>query len=165
VWQSCTLVERGEMLTLQHITINTKDIDKSMEFYEEVFSFIKTERPCFPFPGAWYWIEPKKTMLHIQHTDRSTPGHFPVDHIALDATEPGENVVDEYERWAAFLTRFYILNKWSLNVEFHSFAPSKRSLDVELHSFYPEKFLQIFITDPINSVKWELNFPIEKLQR
>lgn len=139
------------MLTLQHITINTKDIDKSMEFYEEVFSFIKAERPDFPFLGAWYWIEPEKTMLHLQHTHLPVWGaagtsHFPVHHIALDATEPGENAVDEYERWSAFLTSFNILNKWSLDVEFHSFDP--------------KKFLQIFILDPINFVRWELNFPV-----
>jgi len=139
------------MLTLQHITINTKDIDKSMKFYEEVFGFAKAERPDFPFPGAWYWIEPEKTMLHLQHTHLPVWGaagtsHFPVHHIALDATEPGENVVDEYERWSAFLTSFNILNNWSLDVEFHSFDP--------------KKFLQIFILDPINFVRWELNFPV-----
>ena len=139
------------MLTLQHITINTKDIDKSMTFYEEVFGFTKAERPDFPFLGAWYWIEPEKTMLHLQHTHLPVWGaagtsHFPVHHIALDATEPGENVVDEYERWSAFLTSFNILNKWSLDVEFHSFDP--------------KKFLQIFILDPINFVRWELNFPV-----
>jgi len=139
------------MLTLQHITINTKDIDKSMKFYEEVFGFAKAERPDFPFPGAWYWIEPEKTMLHLQHTHLPVWGaagtsHFPVHHIALDATEPGENVVDEYERWSAFLTSFNILNKWSLDVEFHSFDP--------------KKFLQIFVLDPINFVRWELNFPV-----
>ena len=139
------------MLTLQHITINTKDIDKSMKFYEEVFGFAKAERPDFPFPGAWYWIEPEKTMLHLQHTHLPVWGaagtsHFPVHHIALDATEPGENAVDEYERWSAFLTSFNILNNWSLDVEFHSFDP--------------KKFLQIFILDPINFVRWELNFPV-----
>ena len=90
-------------------------------------------------------------MLHLQHTHLPVWGaagtsHFPVHHIALDATEPGENAVDEYERWSAFLTSFNILNKWSLDVEFHSFDP--------------KKFLQIFILDPINFVRWELNFPV-----
>ena len=44
------------MLTLQHVTIDTKDVDKSTIFYEEVFGFMKAERPDFPFPGAWFWI-------------------------------------------------------------------------------------------------------------
>ena len=85
------------MLTLQHVTINTKDLEKSMEFYEEVFNFIRVERPDFPFPGAWYWIEPEVTMLHLQYKKMMPafaeiwPWSPQVDHIALDASEPRGN--------------------------------------------------------------------------
>jgi catechol 2,3-dioxygenase-like lactoylglutathione lyase family enzyme len=138
------------MLTLQHVTINTKDVDKSTAFYEEVFGFKKTERPNFPFPGAWLWIEPERTMLHLQNTDLLTGSRYsPVDHIALDASYPGKDIILEYERWCDFLMS--IRYEWDLDYMFKSFDPTE--------------FLQIFITDPINSVKWELNFPIEKLQR
>lgn len=138
------------MLTLQHVTINTKDVDKSTTFYEEVFGFKKTERPNFPFPGAWLWIEPERTMLHLQNTDLLTGSRYsPVDHIALDASYPGKDIILEYERWCDFLMS--IRYEWDLDYMFKSFDPTE--------------FLQIFITDPINSVKWELNFPIKKLQR
>ena len=138
------------MLTLQHVTINTKDVDKSTTFYEEVFGFKKTERPNFPFPGAWLWIEPERTMLHLQNTDLLTGSRYSsVDHIALDASYPGKDIILEYERWCDFLMS--IRYEWDLDYMFKSFDPTE--------------FLQIFITDPINSVKWELNFPIEKLQR
>lgn len=138
------------MLTLQHVTINTKDVDKSTTFYEEVFGFKKTERPNFPFPGAWLWIEPERTMLHLQNTDLLTGSRYSsVDHIALDASYPGKDIILEYERWCDFLMS--IRYEWDLDYMFKSFDPTE--------------FLQIFITDPINSVKWELNFPIKKLQR
>ena len=132
------------MLTMQHVTINTRDPEKSMRFYEEVFSFIKAKRPDFPFPGAWYWIEPEVTMLHLQYKD-IWPWSPQVDHIALDASEPGETIVDEHKRWSEFLTSDEILSKWALKVRFHTFNPQMAE--------------QIFITDPINHVMWELNFP------
>ena len=138
------------MLTLQHVTINTKNVDKSTTFYEEVFGFKKTERPNFPFPGAWLWIEPERTMLHLQNTDLLTGSRYSsVDHIALDASYPGKDIILEYERWCDFLMS--IRYEWDLDYMFKSFDPTE--------------FLQIFITDPINSVKWELNFPIKKLQK
>jgi catechol 2,3-dioxygenase-like lactoylglutathione lyase family enzyme len=137
------------MLTLQHVTINTKDLEKSMEFYEEVFSFIRAERPDFSFAGAWYWIEPEVTMLHLQHKNLYTlepyAGFSKVDHIALDASEPGETIADEHKRWSEFLASDEILSKWSLKVRFHTFNLQMAE--------------QIFITDPINHVVWELNFP------
>ena len=141
------------MLTLQHITINTKDIDKSMEFYEEVFGFIKAERPDFPFLGAWYWIEPEKTMLHLQHTHLPVWGaagtshfnaQFPVDHIALEVSYPEKNIRFEYQRLCDFLRS----------------ARAEWDLDIKFHSFDDKKFLQIFVLDPINFVRWELNFPV-----
>ena len=138
------------MLTLQHVTINTKDLDKSMEFYEEVFPFTKTERPDFPFKGAWYWIEPERTMLHLQENTFQLvdlSGANSIDHIALDANEPYQNTLTEHDRWADFLTSEEIQDKWQLDVKFHSFDRTK--------------FLQIFIVDPINLVRWELNFPVK----
>ena len=108
------------------------------------------KRLNFPFPGAWLWIEPERTMLHLQNTDLLTGSRYSsVDHIALDASYPGKDIILEYERWCDFLMS--IRYEWDLDYMFKSFDPTE--------------FLQIFITDPINSVKWELNFPIKKLQR
>jgi len=144
------------MLTLQHITINTKDIDKSMTFYEEVFGFTKAERPDFPFLGAWYWIEPEKTMLHLQHTHLPVWGaagtsHFPVHHIALEVSYPEKNIRYEYQRWCDFLR--------SARAEWDMYEHA--DLDIKFHSFDDKKFLQIFVLDPINFVRWELNFPVQ----
>ena len=148
--------KEGTMLTLQHVTINTKNLERSMEFYEEVFGFTRAERPNFDFDGAWYWIEEGKTALHLQ----INPQHYntnvsfaPVDHIALDASNPtanttNEQIIKEYERWKSIITGYDVQTKWLM--------------DFELRSFDPKKFLQIFLTEPLNNVRWELNFPMKK---
>ena len=69
--------KEGTMLTLQHVTINTKNLERSMEFYEEVFGFTRAERPNFDFDGAWYWIEEGKTALHLQINPNTTIQMFP----------------------------------------------------------------------------------------
>ena len=149
------------MLTLQHVTINTKNLERSMEFYEEVFGFSRAERPNFDFDGAWYWIEEGKTALHLQVvpryyvsvTAREMMIEEAIDHIALDASNLTANttnaqITKEYERWKTIITGHDVQTKWLM--------------DFELRSFDPKKFLQIFLTEPLNNVKWELNFPMKK---
>ena len=138
-------------MILQHVTLNTSNVKDSIQFYKDVFGFVETSRPDFPFEGAWLWIEPHKTMLHLQNCWGDYGGLIgvnPVDHIALDARREGEDTVEEYDRWSVFLIDSKLKKKWNHEVQFHSFDP--------------KEFLQIFITDPLNDVRWELNFPIIK---
>ena len=141
--------DRGFEMILQHVTLNTLRLEKSIQFYKDVFGFVETDRPDFPLAGAWLWIEPRKTMLHLQNRmpDRAEEliDVNPVDHIALDARREGEDTIEEYRRWRLFLLDNKLNLKWRHHTEFRSHDP--------------EKALQIFVTDPLKDVRWELNFP------
>lgn len=49
--------------TLHHVSLPTKDLERSRRFYREVLGLEEIERPAFPFPGAWFRVGDRE--LHL----------------------------------------------------------------------------------------------------
>jgi len=56
--------------TIHHISLPVADLERAKKFYEEVLELKETERPNFPFAGAWYQMGDRQ--LHLIVHDRST---------------------------------------------------------------------------------------------
>ena len=60
--------------SLDHFTINTADLGRSIRFYEEVVGLRNGERPPFAFPGAWLYCG-EKPVVHLiggEHDEHGT---------------------------------------------------------------------------------------------
>ena len=69
---------------IDHININTIDLDGMIQFYEEVLGLTNGDRPPFDVPGAWLYVG-ENPVVHLvgvaQH--QHTTGN--IDHYALKA--------------------------------------------------------------------------------
>ena len=50
--------------TLDHVNIETEDVDRSAEFYERVLGMERGRRPPFDRPGHWMYVD-GKPIIHI----------------------------------------------------------------------------------------------------
>ena len=78
------------VVDIHHVAIKTRDVDKTVRFYNEVLGTHSVHRPDFGFPGAW--LQMGSTMFHLyggkaaESRDGSVAtGGAAVDHIALTA--------------------------------------------------------------------------------
>jgi len=70
---------------IEHITILTAELDRTVAFYRELLGLEPGWRPAFPFPGAWLYCN-GRAVLHIV-AGRAVP-HAPagvIDHVAFSA--------------------------------------------------------------------------------
>jgi len=70
---------------MNHFTVLTDDVAKTVRFYGEVLGLVPGERPNLDFPGAWLYAE-GRAILHIvggRSHDALKPGV--IDHIAFSA--------------------------------------------------------------------------------
>jgi catechol 2,3-dioxygenase-like lactoylglutathione lyase family enzyme len=96
---------------LDHYSIRTTDLDKTIRFYTEVIGFVSGPRPPFNFPGCWLYngadtFETSNGVVHVIGVDPNDPqglieylgdkdlasleGGGAVDHIAFYCTDlPG----------------------------------------------------------------------------
>jgi catechol 2,3-dioxygenase-like lactoylglutathione lyase family enzyme len=105
---------------LDHYNVSTRDLKKTVQFYEDVLGFVNGPRPQFPFPGAWLYSagHPVLHLNDIAGTDRQQPPNSGViDHVAFGSrgfeatkqhlTEKGVayrvNQVPNSTRWQIFL--------------------------------------------------------------
>ena len=89
--------------TLDHCSIRTLDLKASRAFYVDVLGMKEGDRPDFPFPGAWLYLE-DRTVIHLIGIDPddssglveymgrdvnpdTLPGGGSLDHIAFCATD------------------------------------------------------------------------------
>ena len=93
---------------LDHYSIRTTDLDKTIRFYTEVIGFISGPRPTFKFPGCWLYngedtfatsngvvhvigIDPNDPQGLIEYLGDKDPGKLEgggaVDHIAFCCTD------------------------------------------------------------------------------
>ncbi|MEO1201221.1 MAG: VOC family protein [Pseudomonadota bacterium] len=114
---------------LDHINVETTELEASIRFYEQVLGLTVGPRPPFGVPGAWMYVD-DQPIVHIvvrESVDTSTTGA--IHHVALKATG-----LDEARR------RFD-----ELGLEYH--------LEV-----VPDlNVTQVFMDDP-NGVTLELNY-------
>ena len=70
---------------MNHFTVLTDDVAKTVRFYGDVLGLVAGERPNFDFPGAWLYAE-GRAILHIVG-GRAREGLKPgvIDHIAFSA--------------------------------------------------------------------------------
>jgi len=72
--------------TLDHVTINTSDLDKCKTFYAETLGFKDGPRPELGIPGAWMYCG-EQPVLHIMAMPDASAGPTgPLDHIAFRCT-------------------------------------------------------------------------------
>ena len=89
--------------TLDHCSIRTLDLEASRAFYVDVLGMTEGDRPKFPFPGAWLYLE-DRALIHLVGVDPidnrglaeylggdidpdTLPGGGSLDHIAFCATD------------------------------------------------------------------------------
>lgn len=89
--------------TLDHCSIRTLDLKASRVFYVDVLGMKEGDRPDFPFPGAWLYLE-ARTVIHLIGIDPddssglveylgrdvnpdTLSGGGSLDHIAFCATD------------------------------------------------------------------------------
>lgn len=72
-----------QQLLLHHVSIVTRDLDRSIAFYRDVFGLEQIERPPFTVPGAWLGAGDRQLhlILYEPGTYRAGPidtadGHF-----------------------------------------------------------------------------------------
>ena len=69
---------------LDHATINTADVDATVEFFGEHLGLRPGFRPDFGFPGAWlYPHDGDYPIVHLIGIDTANPSGGNVDHIAF----------------------------------------------------------------------------------
>ena len=87
--------------TLNHIHIQTNDLEGMSRFFEQALDLIKGERPPFNFAGLWLWNDDNPiihlTKSHFEQNISNHSGTGIVDHIAFNGSEY-DNLIARLER-------------------------------------------------------------------
>ena len=113
---------------LDHVNIETSELEETIHFYEDVLGFENGDRPPFDFPGAWLYA-----------------GGHPVIHLVETDSKPGPTGAIDHVAWIAV---GYDEMKERLE---------QKSVSFKLMDVPSSPVRQIFIHDP-NGVRLELNF-------
>jgi catechol 2,3-dioxygenase-like lactoylglutathione lyase family enzyme len=116
---------------LDHVTIQTRDVQATRDFYVGVLGLTEGDRPPFNFPGLWLYngSAPVIHVIGLDAADSLAPGTGAIDHIAFR--------VDGLSAMRDRLAQSGLMSE-------ERFVP--RTGDI-----------QLFVTDP-SGVKIELNF-------
>ncbi|MFZ5913944.1 MAG: VOC family protein [Pseudomonadota bacterium] len=72
---------------LDHYNIVTGNLERSVEFYEQVLGLRNGERPNFGIPGAWLYCGDKAVVHLIGLEKNERNGSGAIDHVAFRATD------------------------------------------------------------------------------
>jgi catechol 2,3-dioxygenase-like lactoylglutathione lyase family enzyme len=78
---------------IEHYNIHTTRLAETVSFYDRVLGMKTGDRPPFPFPGAWIYLEgaPVLHLVDIADGQRAAragaTGTGVIDHIAFEATD------------------------------------------------------------------------------
>jgi catechol 2,3-dioxygenase-like lactoylglutathione lyase family enzyme len=145
-------VEKNDMtnLSLNHFSIRSLEIEKTTQFYSDIFGFTVGPRPDFPFPGVWLYNGDENdwanAVLHLIAIDKNDPNGLKQ---YLGERDPkslyGSGAVDHIAFFAKGLeTKLVLLEKLGIPCRQRT-VPA-----IQLH--------QIFMDDP-NGIVIELNYP------
>ena len=90
--------------SLDHCSIRTVKLEETRDFYVDILGMTDGDRPDFPFPGAWLYVD-GTAVVHLVGVDPNDPsglqkylggetsaealdGSGAFDHIAFRAKEP-----------------------------------------------------------------------------
>ncbi len=132
---------------LQHILVQTADLEATKDWYVKVLGFEVGPHPDFKFPVYWLYLDGKDVLhltiggrnvsenrkAYVGQQSEATYGSGVVDHIAFRATGLAETMAH-------------------LEAEGIEFTRRQAS---------NEASFQLFLMDP-NGLKVELNFPLEE---
>jgi catechol 2,3-dioxygenase-like lactoylglutathione lyase family enzyme len=137
-------------LSLNHFSIRSLEIEKTVEFFEQVIGLKAGPRPEFPFPGAWLYNGDQSSwsnaVVHLVAIDKNNPNGLKQYLGERDPkTLSGSGAVDHIAFFAEGLEeKLALLNE--LKVPYR-----ERTVPViKLH--------QVFLDDP-NGIVIELNYP------
>ena len=137
-------------LSLNHFSIRSLEIEKTVEFFEQVIGLKAGPRPEFPFPGAWLYNGDHSSwsnaVVHLVAIDKNNPNGLKQYLGERDPkTLSGSGAVDHIAFFAEGLEeKLALLNE--LKVPYR-----ERTVPViKLH--------QVFLDDP-NGIVIELNYP------
>ena len=126
------------IIDIHHVAIKTADLERTVDFYNNVLGTHSVERPPLSFPGAWLALG--ATMFHIyagaparNEAGIIETGGAAVDHIAIQARE-----FDAMKEIA-----------------------KSHGLEYRQNSMPSFNIWQLFLRDP-NNIMIELNFAIDQ---
>lgn len=67
---------------MDHFTVLTDDLNRTVTFYRELLGLEAGPRPAFPFPGAWLYRD-GAALLHVIERGSIPAGAGVLDHIAF----------------------------------------------------------------------------------
>ena len=71
---------------LDHVNIETTDLDSSVRFYRDVLGLEVGWRPSFDVPGAWLYVD-QQPVVHLVVRESAARGPTgAIHHVALKAT-------------------------------------------------------------------------------
>jgi|SRR6185437_5597389 catechol 2,3-dioxygenase-like lactoylglutathione lyase family enzyme len=118
--------------TIDHINIQTRELERTCRFYEDVLGLRRGFRPEFPFPGAWLYAGDHAVvhLIGLTEKDKEVPkGSGSINHVAFSGSGISE-LLDRAKRAGA--------------------DPSVRDVP-------GMKLRQVFLHDP-NDILVEINF-------
>jgi catechol 2,3-dioxygenase-like lactoylglutathione lyase family enzyme len=117
---------------LDHVNIETTELDKTVSFYTEILGLTRGWRPDFKVDGAWMYVDEQPIIHLVERVEVNKGSTGAINHIALKAVDKD-----------AFLKKLKI-----------------NGIDYEEVVVPNLRVTQVFVTDP-NKVIFELNFYME----
>jgi len=121
---------------LDHFNIRTRNLAKTVHFYEDILGLEKGARPNFAFPGAWMYSE-GKAVVHLVDISKTD-----------EAQKPDSGVVHH----VAFVSQNFAGMKKRLQ---------SKGMEFDARQVPGGELWQIFVNDP-NGVTIELNYEAAK---
>ena len=136
--------------SLDHCSIRTVRLEESRKFYVEVLGMTEGERPDFPFPGHWLYVD-GLTVVHLVGVDpddtsglidylggdldpEALQGSGSLDHMAFRATDAAGLI----QRFEAHRIRYRERQVPNMDL-YQLFVEDPNGLTVELNFFGSEQ--------------------------
>jgi catechol 2,3-dioxygenase-like lactoylglutathione lyase family enzyme len=72
---------------LNHFTVLTDDVPRTVRFYREALGLVEGPRPPFDFPGAWLYAGPQAVLHVVGGRPSAELRAGVIDHVAFSVTD------------------------------------------------------------------------------